>query len=350
MCAAVNEDQTQLVEYLQRIGFPLPADGSLPGPTLKTLWQVHRLHALNIAFENLTFVHHKLKESERPIDLAHLHKRVVHGGRGGMCQEMNPLLFANLQRLGFHCYQGMASVVLQGSFKPAAKPFEGLVTSTNLGDTINCMGTHQIIFACVDGAWHLCDVGFGGLGIAEPIHLQAYDEAAATNGTGDSSEGAQQQEAPEPWGVLPGAAAAAAAGCPGESHQCGSRFRLRRGVIGSAQLLPADQAASHPEALSHVGWYLQCLVKGQWVDVYYFTRTLVTQPVISACAEASFRGHPLFNNHMVVTKPLEDGRATLMDWLLKVRRNGVVVEARELKSEEERDGVLADVFGINLAH
>jgi arylamine N-acetyltransferase len=208
----------------------------------------------------------------------------------------------------------------------------------------------QIIFTCVDGAWHLCDVGFGGLGIAEPIFLQAYDEAAAAaaNTIAANGEQQQQQQQAEPWAVLPGAAAAAAAGCPGESHQCGSRFRLRRGVINSAQHLPADQAASHPEALSHVGWYLQCFAGGQWVDVYYFTRTLVTQPVISACAEASFRTHPLFNNHMVVTKPLEDGRATLMDWVLKVRRNGEVVERRELASEEERDAVLADVFGINL--
>jgi hypothetical protein len=61
-----------------------------------------------------------------------------------LLQEMNPLLLANLQRLGFDCYQGMASVVLADSFKPAEQPFEGLVTSKNLGDTITCMGTHQV--------------------------------------------------------------------------------------------------------------------------------------------------------------------------------------------------------------
>jgi hypothetical protein len=61
-----------------------------------------------------------------------------------LLQEMNPLLFANLQRLGFDCYQGMASVVLADSFTPAQQPFEGLVTSKNLGDTITCMGTHQV--------------------------------------------------------------------------------------------------------------------------------------------------------------------------------------------------------------
>jgi arylamine N-acetyltransferase len=208
----------------------------------------------------------------------------------------------------------------------------------------------QIIFTCVAGAWYLCDVGFGGMGIAEPMLLQAYDVVASSSSSGNGlqTNGQLQQQA-EPWTVLPGAAAAAAAGCPGESHQCGSRFRLRRGVINSAEHLPADQVASHPEVLSHVGWYLQCFAGDKWVDVYYFTRTLVTQPVITACAEASFRTHPLFNNHMVVTKPLEDGRATLMDWVLKVRKNGVVVERRELATEEERDAVLAGVFGINLA-
>jgi arylamine N-acetyltransferase len=189
------------------------------------------------------------------------------------------------------------------------------------------------------------------MGISEPMLLQAYDDAAATSTSSSTPADGQQQQQQheEPWTVLPGAAAAAAAGCPGESHHSGSRFRFRRGVINSAMHLPADQAASHPEALSHVGWYLQCFAGGQWVDVYYFTRTLVTQPVIAACAEASFRSHPLFTNHVVVTKPLADGRVTLLDWVLKVRKNGQVVEKRELSSEEERDAVLVEVFGINLA-
>jgi hypothetical protein len=187
------------------------------------------------------------------------------------------------------------------------------------------------------------------MGISEPMLLQAYDEAASTSTSSRSAQAnGQQQQQEEPWTVLPGAAAAAAAGCPGESHHSGSRFRFRRGVINSAMHLPADQAASHPEALSHVGWYLQCFAGGKWVDVYYFTRTLVTQPVIAACAEASFRSHPLFTNHVVVTKPLADGRVTLLDWVLKVRKHGEVVEQRELASEEERDAVLVEVFGINL--
>lgn len=74
----------------------------------------------------------------------------------------------------------------------------------------------QIIFTCVEGAWYLCDVGFGSTGITEPLLLLAHDEAAAR-----AANSQQQQLQP-----LPGAAAAAAAGCPGESHQSGSRFRL----------------------------------------------------------------------------------------------------------------------------
>jgi hypothetical protein len=65
-----SEDLSDLVEYLQHIGVPLPAEGVLPGPTLKTLWQVHRQHALNIAFENLSFIHHKLKASGGHLQLA----------------------------------------------------------------------------------------------------------------------------------------------------------------------------------------------------------------------------------------------------------------------------------------
>jgi hypothetical protein len=63
MCKLSSEERSKLIEYLQHIGVPLSAEGVLPGPTLKTLWQVHRQHALNIAFENLTFIHHKLKSS-----------------------------------------------------------------------------------------------------------------------------------------------------------------------------------------------------------------------------------------------------------------------------------------------
>lgn len=336
-----------LHEYLQRISFPLPDDGSLPASTLKTLWQVHTQHALNISFENLSFVHHKLKAKERPIDVDALHNRIVRGGRGGMCQEMNSLLFHNLKLLGFDCYQGLASVVVQGSLRPAKTPFEGLVTSKNLGATIDVVGSHQIIFTCVNGAWYLCDVGFGGMGILEPLLLRAYDEPQEDSSSHNSSPDVQQQQ--QDWELLPGAAAAATAGCPGESHQSGSRFRLRRGVIGSAELLPADQAAGHPEALSHVGWYLQCCVKGNWEDVYYFNRGVVTHTVIAACAEASFRSHPLFTKHMVVTRPLPDGRMSLTDFVLKVRRQGRPSEQRQLSGEEERDGVLAEVFSINMA-
>lgn len=119
-------------------------------------------------------------------------------------------------------------------------------------------------------------------------------------------------------------------------------------MIGSAEPLPYATAASHPEAQSHVGWYLQCYLAGAWTDVYYFNRSVVLQSVINACAEASFRGHPLFTRRLVVTMPLLDGRMTLADFTLKIRRQGEPTERRELGSEEERDAVLAEVFGINM--
>lgn len=61
-----------------------------------------------------------------------------------LLQEMNTLLFHYLKLLGFDCYQGMASVVTAGSLKPASKPLEGLVTSKNLGSTVDVMGSHQV--------------------------------------------------------------------------------------------------------------------------------------------------------------------------------------------------------------
>lgn len=272
-----------------------------------------------------------------------------------------------LKLLGFQCYTGMAMVVSGGPHPPEAPLAGGLPSSTNLGTRLDCFGTHQIIFVTVGGGVYLVDVGFGGQGLLEPILLAAYDDA------GQHGDAARE--------VLPGEADARAAGCAGESHQGGSRFRLRRGVVGSAEPLACDQAESHPERDSFVCWYLQIHLGGAWIDLYAFTKSYVAHTVHAACAEQSFRSHPLFTKTLivsqvrcqasqgcaaagalshclpltcllpaaaVVSQPTLTGRRTLTDWTLKERIAGEPTRVTQLSSDEERDEMLATLFGIRM--
>jgi arylamine N-acetyltransferase len=94
------EDVQALQQYLQRIQFPPGGQAGLPAASLENLAVIHRQHAYNIPFENLLFVHHRLKGTERPVDQASLDKRIVQRQRGGMCQEMNALMLHKLKLLG----------------------------------------------------------------------------------------------------------------------------------------------------------------------------------------------------------------------------------------------------------
>lgn len=89
-------------------------------------------------------------------------------------------------------------------------------------------------------------------------------------------------------------------------------------------------------------------MKDAWVDSYWFSLVPATQAVLQACSDHTFRNHPLFTKQVVCAQPLEDGRRTLNDFTLKIRRQGQPTETRVLQSEEERDGVLAELFNIDL--
>jgi hypothetical protein len=103
MSQDLQDTDTQLRQYLCRIQYFSQDNwqqAELPAPTLENLVTIHRLHVENVPFENLLFVHHLLKGTHRPVDLASLHKRIVMRNRGGMCQEQNALLLHNLRALG----------------------------------------------------------------------------------------------------------------------------------------------------------------------------------------------------------------------------------------------------------
>jgi arylamine N-acetyltransferase len=83
--------------------------------------------------------------------------------------------------------------------------------------------------------------------------------------------------------------------------------------------------------------------------MYWFSLTPVTSTVLQASSEFSFKNHPLFTKHMIVSRALPHGRVMLYDFVLKTRLEGQPAHERKLLSDEERDAVLQDVFGLDLS-
>src|ERR1700722_1851885 len=78
--------------YLTRIDYAGPLR-----PDLATLCTMHRLQPAAIPFENLD----PLIGRPVPLDLASVQAKLVHARRGGYCYELNTLLAAALEAVGF---------------------------------------------------------------------------------------------------------------------------------------------------------------------------------------------------------------------------------------------------------
>jgi N-hydroxyarylamine O-acetyltransferase len=143
----------RLSSYLERTGVtePLRAD-------LDTLRRLHLAHREAFLFENVTIqtggtIH---------LGLADLERKFLDEGRGGYCFEHNTLFGAVLREIGF------APVTLLGRVRR--------------GPPERWCRTHMVLrVPQVPGVPHvLCDVGFGGLGLLEPLELR--DGATAIQG------------------------------------------------------------------------------------------------------------------------------------------------------------------------
>ncbi len=90
--------------YFRRIGF-----SGARTPTRATLDALCLAHVKAIPFENLDVL------LGRGIDLSDeaIHRKIVHGGRGGYCFEQNTLFFRVLTALGFDTHLVSARVRLQ---------------------------------------------------------------------------------------------------------------------------------------------------------------------------------------------------------------------------------------------
>lgn len=197
-------------------------------------------------------------------------------------------LFAKIVtvRRGGYCFElnGLFSLLLE------AMGFEvtRLIARVRYGAKPPYPRSHQVLLVTVGGESWLVDVGFGGNGLLEPIPL---------------SDGPIVRQFDE-------------------------QFRLTS--LESGEFL------------------LQCLVHEEWESLYSFT--------LEPCHPVDYRYANYFHSHSpeslfmqrrVCTIPTRDGRTTLVDQTLSVRRNGKN-EKSVIESEAAYARVLHEHFGIVL--
>ena len=218
--------------------------------------------------------------------------KLVERRRGGVCFETNLLLRSALQALGFELRLRAARVWMRA---PAYTPHEPPAARQHVVLLVRAAG----------GEVWLCDVGFGGGGPAEPLLL------------------------------ADGAVAAAA----------GDVFRTSAG----------DARAGEDS------WLLHGLQAGAWKLLYSFEHYSWDAPRVHAADFLTVshfvqdaRGS-LFQSLRVATKPLADGRLTLLRRELRRRGAEVLgaeapphVQVRALADAEAYRAAAAEGFGIEL--
>lgn len=138
-------------DYLHRIGQPAPA-----AVDLDTLRRLHVAHRLTFLFENLSIqtgggVSTAVEDIER---------KFLDQRRGGYCFEHNTLFAAALHDAGF------TSAALLGRVRR--------------GPPQRWCRTHMVLRVPIGGEVFLADVGFGAIGLLEPIPLR--DGSSSTQG------------------------------------------------------------------------------------------------------------------------------------------------------------------------
>lgn len=141
--AADSKEQLfDLETYLRRIHYQGGTDVSAD-----TLRSLHASHVFNIPFENIDV------KNNKPVSLAvdDLYRKIVLGGRGGYCFEMNGLFSFVLKACGFNTTDLLARVWTRGTYYSAKMH-------------------HVMLVRIGDQSW-VADVGFGGNGPVAPVLL-----------------------------------------------------------------------------------------------------------------------------------------------------------------------------------
>lgn len=251
-----------LARYLARIGF----EGT-PRPDRATLAALHRLHAEAIAFESVA----PFLGDPVPIDLPALEAKIVEGGRGGYCYEQNHLFRDVLEQVGFDDVRGHAARV-----------------RWNLPPGTELPRTHMVLTVKAQGETMVADVGFGGMTLTAPLHLEAGLEQTT----------------------------------PHES------FRLR------------DEDGEY---------VLEARLPAGWKALYAFDRQ-VQRRADYEMANYFVSTHPTsrFRQHLIAARTEPRKRYALLDRLLQVHHVDGDTEKRELSGPGEVIAVLEEAFRISL--
>ena len=138
-------------DYLSRVGQPSPSEASVD-----TLRRLHLAHRETFLFENLAIQ----TGGCISVALPDLERKFIDEGRGGYCFEHNTLFAAALGEAGF-----------------STTTFLGRVRR---GPPERWARTHMVLRVPVGDEVWLADVGFGSIGLIEPIPLR--DGATAEQG------------------------------------------------------------------------------------------------------------------------------------------------------------------------
>ncbi len=128
--------------YLGRIGID-----KAERPALPFFRRLHRQHLYHVPFENLDIHWGR----EILLDLPKLYQKVVIGGRGGFCYELNSLFCTLLNKLGFPAYIISAQILRDDS-------------------TLTPEFEHMAVLVEINREVWLADVGFGK-GFLSPIKI-----------------------------------------------------------------------------------------------------------------------------------------------------------------------------------
>lgn len=124
-----------LTAYFKRIGY----QGS--GLGVEQLTELVRCHLEAVPFECLDNYYERKDVS---LKIEDLYEKIVTRRRGGICFELNGLLYALLKEIGYDCYP--VGVRVQWLWKEV-RPI-----------------SHEGVLVRLDGKTYYCDVGFGGPG------------------------------------------------------------------------------------------------------------------------------------------------------------------------------------------
>lgn len=243
--------------YLQRIGLNITLNNDF-----KTLHSLHEAQAFNIPFENFNV---QLKRPI-PLDEESLFQKLILDNRGGYCYELNILFSFLLKEIGFEvtCLIGRPLYGYNNAMRPK---------------------THMILKVHAQGKDYLCDLGFGGKGLIQPIELR-YEK---------------------------------------ENEQYGDNFKL----------IPHNE-----------GYELQCQLDNTWVSLYSFgleEQSLIDYELANFYNMSSPDSR--FTQQVICAMPTPNGRISLLDKTYKYHEN-LKTKSIEIQSSEAYNQCLHKNFKI----